>query len=366
MTATQEWPSALRHAWLTGGVVAVNEPESEVVQLHTHVAGCLLATFKIPTYGALFPALKSFGIRVLGAGFITDAKQLEGLRAPEFRCAGPSSGWPVWDAILQWRQIAAASSRRNAMQLMDVSARIAASLRYSEMRLYDLTMSYSAQLHSHYDPAKTKDYQSFQDTVSPGVYKDIHALFWEMAVLRDVLAEFIAIFCLSRDNATTLSGLRRSLNKSDSRDPFAVEAMTISDKAEPAAWLFRFGAYRDCFTHSAPLEQAAGIAFAVQDRVTLRGGVTLPQIYFALPADPDDLIRRRAKGLLFSSFRDMAMSATVKRNRAVEPDALEYLHDSLCRFTDLAARLVARSPIAPTPIVITRSDIIGDIQVSRS
>lgn len=137
---------------------------------------------------------------------------------------------------------------------MDVASRIAAGLEYSEMRLYDLAMSYSAQLHSHLKNDAPKPYQEFKDTMSPSVYKDIHALFWEMAVLRDALAEFIAVFCLKQSDATTLSGLLRSLKKISSLDDLAAEILTICDGAESTGWLGRFGSYRDCFTHSAPLE----------------------------------------------------------------------------------------------------------------
>ena len=84
------------------------------------------------------------------------------------------------------------------MPLLDVSSRIAAGLQFSEMRLYDLAMSYSAQLHAHLKDAAPKEMQAFKDTFSPGVYKGIHSLFWEMAVLRDVLAQFVAAFCLGR------------------------------------------------------------------------------------------------------------------------------------------------------------------------
>jgi hypothetical protein len=102
------------------------------------------------------------------------------------------------------------------MRLMDVSSRVATGLEYSEMRLYDLAMSYSGQLHSRLGKDEPKAYQAFTDTYSPSVYKDIHSLFWELAVLRDVLAEFIAVFCLKRNDATTLSGVLRSLKNTPS------------------------------------------------------------------------------------------------------------------------------------------------------
>jgi hypothetical protein len=125
-----------------------------------------------------------------------------------------------------------------------------------------------------------------------------------------------------------------------------------------------FGAYRDCFTHSAPLHEVEGIAWAIQDLLTLKDGKTVPQIYYPLPPDAEELSRLRAKGPVFSSFKEMALNAGRKRERSTEPDALEYLHGCLYRFTDLAARLMRRSPLAPRPVVITKQDVIGDIKVS--
>jgi len=144
--------------------------------------GQTFATVKINAYPSLFSALKSLGFLIIGTTFVTDGRQLDGFRAPEFRAAGAIGGWPVWDARQQWRQILFASSRKRELRLMDVASRISAGLQYSEMRLYDLAMSYSGQLLSCLQSGEAKPYQAFKDTNSPSVYKDIHALFWEMAV----------------------------------------------------------------------------------------------------------------------------------------------------------------------------------------
>jgi len=171
-------------------------------------------------------------------------------------------------------------------RLLDVAARIAAALQYSQMRLHDLTMSYSSQLHSSLHNKEPENYRAFKDTNSAAVYKDIHSLFWETAVLRDVLSEFIAVFCIGRRDATTLSGLLRSLNKNPSTDPYAEEAIRISDPEKENGWLGKFGSYRDCFTHSAPLDLVRGSAFAIQDQIVLQDSSSVPQIYYPLPSVP--------------------------------------------------------------------------------
>jgi len=365
MNTKNEWPPALRFVWLTGGIVAINEPESDLVKLNIGLKGRTLEILRIPTYPALYTALGRQGFKIIGTTFVTGADQLDEFRAPEFRAAGLNGRWSLWDTKQLWRQIVSEAAKKNEMRLMDTASRIAAGLQFSELRLYDLAMSYSRQLKAHLKDSEPKERQAFVDTFSPGVYKDIHALFWEMAVLRDVLAEFVAIFCLRRDGITTVSGLRRSLAKSESTDAEANEFMRISEKSN-SGWLAVFGAYRDCFTHSAPLHQVEGVAWAVQDLLTLNNGSLVPQVYYALPQDAEELSRRRTKGPLFDSLEEMALSAARNRDRSKEPDALEYLHLCLCQFTDLSQRLIARSPIPPLPIFITAEDIIGDIKITRT
>lgn len=364
MNKNAVWPPALRVVFLTGGLVAVSEPQTTIVTIQTNVIGRRIAQFQIPNYWAIFPNLKALGFKVIGATFITGSDQLEGTRAPEFRTAGLNGSWPLWDTFQKWRNIVSASAKANNMRLLDIASRIAGGLQMSELRLHDLSMSYSSQLHAHLKNDPPKEKQSFTDTFSPGVYKDIHSLFWEMAVLRDVLAQFIATFCLAREGITTASSLRKSLKKSPSADVDANEFFKVTDK-DTSGWMASFGAYRDCFTHSAPLHEVEGMAWAVQDLVPLTNGSNVPQLYYPLPSDAEELSSRRAKGPLFASFKEMVQNASRTRERSNEPDALEYLHNCLCRFTDLATRLIQRSPLAPQVVVLTKEDIIGEITVNQ-
>jgi hypothetical protein len=363
MNSQQEWPAVLRLVWVTGGLVAVSQPAEAEVSIKSNVAGRTFAKLTIATYTEIFSALRSLGFRIVGTTFVTNAQELDGLQAPEFRAAGLNGGWPVWDATQRWKQIAVASSQKGQSRLIDVAARISAGLRYSELRLHDLTSSYGRQLQSRVQTQEPKPYVRFKDTFSSSVYKDIHSMFWEMAVLRDVLAEFIAVFCLGRRDATSLSGLLRSLNKSSSVDAFAEEVRQISNRQSPDGWLGGFGSYRDCFTHSAPLNLVTGPAFAIQDQLVLKDSSLVPQIYYPLPERPDDLMRDRANGVGFDPSNGSGPTRREKSDRAKEPDALEYLHGCLCQLTHLAMRLIARSPVAPEPITFTKDDIIGEIKI---
>jgi hypothetical protein len=84
MNSIQEWPAVLRLVWVTGGIVAVNEPAETEVSIKSSVAGRPFATLTINTYAEIFSALRSLGFRTVGTTFVTNAQQLE----------GPNSGLP--------------------------------------------------------------------------------------------------------------------------------------------------------------------------------------------------------------------------------------------------------------------------------
>lgn len=249
---------------------------------------------------------------------------------------------------------------------MDVAARIASGLAYSELRLQDLSEAYGKQLRGRVESGPVDGYYQFKDTNSITVYKAIHALFWEMAVLRDVLAEFAATYCLARPKKKTLSGLIDSLKKEPSLDHLAARLMDYTDENSDG-WLAKFTAYRNLFTHSAPMDQIAGTAFAVQDSKTLSPTLSVPQIYYPLPAKVFELRERRSGvSLPFAKLQDLIDSSCGRKpQRNSEPDALDYLSGCLAKMAELADTLSLRSPIEARPIEIHIDDLIGGLQVTK-
>jgi hypothetical protein len=362
MVSNSEWPSVIRVVWIAGGIVALSEPGGNV-RVNVGMDGRTLCTFRISDFANLYGVLQQNGFPVLGATFLMYPEEFQGLRPPEFRATSPSKGWLVWDLTQKWRQIAFAAGKVGRMPLMDVASRIASGFRYSQMRLYDVLRAYSTQLRGRLHESEAEEYQAFRDTNSLEVYKAIHALFWELAVLRDALAEFAAVFCFSKVGVRTMSELRRSLGKNPPLDPLVDEIMLSTDQSS-GGWLATFTLYRNFFTHVAPMEQAAGLSFTIQDMRGLPGGPSVPQIYYPLPPDIKDLTRKRSEGVFFNSLEDLSAAQSRRHQRTSEPDALDYLHGCLNQFAELALTLLARSPIAPKPIHIGSEDIIGEIKVT--
>ena len=249
------------------------------------------------------------------------------------------------------------------MLLLDVASRIASGLSYSQMRLHDLVKAYGAQLRGLLHREDPKEYQAFKDTNSIEVYKAIHALFWEMAVLSDTLAEFAAAFCFFRPGVRKLSRLCKFLKEKPPHDALCEEFLRITDQTSNG-WLATFINYRNFFTHTAPLEQATNIAFAVQDLRKLPCGLSIPQLYYALPQEAAEFTSKRSQGIFFNSWKELSAASSRRHERASEHDALEYLHGCINQFAGLSLELVARSPISPKPIRIGPEDMIGEIKVS--
>ena len=73
MTLESEWHPVVRVVWITGGIVAINNPGPEV-QIGAGVSGRVLGTLRIPTYSSLFPVLRRQGFQIIGATFIDQAR----------------------------------------------------------------------------------------------------------------------------------------------------------------------------------------------------------------------------------------------------------------------------------------------------
>jgi hypothetical protein len=358
----ETWHDVARIAWGYGGIVAVCMPGPQV-KITTGAMGREVAIYEIQAYGHLFGSLRAKGFPLLGATFVHDEEEADQLRPSEFRAAPINlTGWKLWDTTQAWRQIAFAASRAGRHDIVDTASRIASGLRYSEMRLHDIGEAYSIQLRAVVHRGDVKDYQSFTDMNSSRAYKTIHALFWEMAVLRDVLAEFAARFCFAIPNVCTLAGLVKALKKAVSiSDPIADSFIAAADQ-NPTGWMWTFTEYRNFFTHVAPLQESARISMTVQDMLELNPELRVPQIYYPLPHDIQGLVQKPSKPQPIGDFMKASLR---RRDRALEPDALEYLHGCLDNFERLAASLVARSPISPQPIHLTDRDFIGRVTVTR-
>lgn len=365
-------PVVSRLCYLGGGLSALDNTGSKTV-LSAGLGGPVLTEFNYPAFDQLFTTLTQLGLLVVGCEFYQDVEEEQGLRPAGFRVFMSGRGWLVHDTWDKWRQVATSSMRVDQMDVADGAARIAFEMQAVEYRLLALCKAYSNQLRSLAILNELEDYRRFGNLNTGPVIHCVHALFYELAVLRDYLAEFMArfVFRVQRKEErpiTKMASLRKRLVTKPVEDPLCSEIIqsTAEEAAEPG-WLAVLSAYRNLFTHVAPMEQVAVGSFGVQTYIAIKGDARLPILYHPLPANALELVRTRPNGFPFDSFTDWAKaSAGLRPNRNEQPDALEYLHATVNRMAELAAKLIARSPVTPERIHIGPEDIIGPITVKRT
>lgn len=364
MSSATPWPMVKRIVWLGGSAVATNDRESEEVRLAAGLDGSEFAELGIQSFGHLFSVLQQAGFEIIGASFIGHPEEANGIWPPDFRGFFESSrAWRLSDVHTTWRQIAFAAGKVDAMGLMDVAARIASGFQSSELRLEQLVRSYSTQLRGRSLSGEIMGLSKFQDLYTRHVYLAIHGLFWEIAVLRDVLAEFASEYAFKLTRRQTFRGLIAAIRDQKVDDNFARELLGASDLNN--GWIERFTSYRNLFTHGAPMGQAAGVAFAIQDKRRLQNDLDVPQIYYPLPANARAINEQRSKGPLFNSFLEFATVGNGQPiSRDSRPDALNYLADVLKKFVEMGERLAAWSPLAPREMTIAASDLLGPVTIT--
>lgn len=371
MSRESSIPPVIRICHLAGGLSALNNPGPRV-QLSAGIDSPILAEFEVALFPQLFGILSGGGVVVVGCEFITDIDQIHGLRPPDFRIFDTTSGWMTNSARQRWSQIASESLSVDRMELANCAARISFELDAVEHRCCELSHAYSNQLRSISIHGDLEEYKRFADLNSGPVMHGIHAMFYELAVLRDYLAEFIACHVLeirTQKGAPirTMTKLSEHFTSHPTPDPLCQEIREITERQESTpGWLAVLSAYRNLFAHVAPLEHLATRNFAVQTYRDSRWG-RLPILYHPLPANVIQLKQTRSNRFPFDTFKEWAhASANNRPEPKDQPDALEYLHATTNRLANLALRLVSRSPVPPKEMHITSADIIGSITIRKT
>lgn len=359
-----QWPAVMRVVWLVGGCVVLHRPGERSAHLCAGFDGPSLRTYPLASYGALASLIRATGARAVGMSIYSEIEEFAGLIPTAFRSFARPGGQLVNAVWTTWRHIVNAAWQAESMVLLDLASRVAAGLFACERRLEQLARAYSAQLRAIAVTKELVDYRRFHDMNSPAIYLAVHALFWELAVLRDVMAEYVAKVLLNAERVDSFGGLLKLLRGDAITHPLRQELLDAG--SSPNGWIDRFTQYRNLFTHSAPMDQATGRAFAVQDWQVTGDAVKLPYLYYPLPANAQVLQSQRKAGPLFGSAEELIQANKGRRpDRKDEPDALDYLADVVQEVALLCGKLGDHSPLAPKPVVLTDEDVIGPIKVTR-
>jgi hypothetical protein len=349
---TEDWPICGREVHLHGGLLAINEPQSNVVRLWPNTLCGKRCEIKIPTYGRIYTGIKSLGLEIVGIEFITHESEAIGESPTQWRSySAQQKIWANWDATQLWSQLGNASYKHKDGFCYDLSKRISYQLTSLNLRLKDLSLSYRAQLNALDIKSKPKHGRRFQDGFTDTVYQKFHSFLFDSCILRDYLSEFIYNFsrggALREEgkNITTAGGLYKSLRKSGELSSFEQQLKKYMDDD---GWLKELGAYRDLVMHSAPINISNHQLYCIQQVISLPDSKEVQSVRFPIPNNPDGLYKQRCKRYDFDKYiRELDLIAKAALDDYGKYDCLEYAQTVSTKLSCLALESVTLAPYRP-------------------
>lgn len=368
-SASHTFPNVCRHVRLNGGLCAIHNPGMRHADIVTGLGVPVLGCVEVPQFRALYHRLELLGFHVVGVEFIQSEDELNGAHPPEWLAFSSGRGWRVNDAITDWRERSFAAHRQGDASFVDLAARIAFGLAAAEERLRQTAVAYSSQLRGRQLLGALKHREIFDDLHGVKVTLAIHAAFYDFGAVRDALAEFLAgyVFKLSPgDRSWDMATLVKKLREKTIDDPVAVELLQITNsKSSTPGWLSTMSEYRNLFMHVAPVQFARSTSFAIQETRAYGPLGLFPVLYHPLPNDPAGLKSGRTKRPLRHSRGQSPTDEWLLPNRTHEPDALDYLSDSLMKLAELALSVATRAPYDRMAISLSEADIVGGVRIHR-
>lgn len=357
----EDWPICGRTVFLSGGPVAVIEPQSDLVTFWPNAIDGKTAEIKIEKYSKLFHAINLTNLKIIGVEFTTNYSEFSGESPKQFRgYINQDSVWSNWDATQKWSGIALSSFRNKNGLSFDLSNRISFQLTTINNRLKNLALSYQTQLNAISLNGNFKNNRRFQDGFTDLVYQEFHSFLFDAGILRDNLCEYVYNFsnggaCKQEGKeVTTASGLLKALKRMT--DCSELESY-LKKEMSPDGWLFELGNYRDLVMHSAPINIASHRLYAIQESITILGDKVLPAVRFPLPANPEQLYSERSKKSDFNKYIDQfkELSRISMEDRGAY-DCLEYAHKVFGLLTNLSLEISNQSPYKPMMHTFIRTE----------
>jgi hypothetical protein len=353
-----DWPPVARNLHLLGGLRAINNP-GPIVEIVPTTPGGKGVGYKFANHGDLIAVVRDRGLKVIGCDFYTDPDQVQELRELDWRPLMPQMTnfqWPATDVRDMWRHIGHEAARRDSMSVFEKARHISMQLDLCVWRLRDLSEAYYKHLKAACFSGKFKPTRGTAGQFTQFIFFSAHAMFAELASLRDHLAMFAAREILGISGYDNWPRLELDNAFKNSSHPLAVSLRRESQ------WLELFNEYRNLFVHNAPMGTAQGVAMVEHSTLDIPPDRQLPTVSLALPSDPAALRRRLRSEIALRSYEHWVEIAQAPNSG---PDALAYCHQTLTQMVHLAHEVAKHSPVPPVIPVIAASDTLDGIEVTR-
>lgn len=370
MTKTQnEWP-AVRIFHLAGGARAINRKNGKV-NFFPEIEGSHGIQIEIDTYGAVYNKLESLGLKIFGVDFYHHIIHVNGEAPPDWQSFNRTIKGELWRVELvvqRWRDIAHAAFKKQDGLLWDISSRIAYQLRTVAWRLREISEAYHNQVKGIIQRSAFKDGCQIMDGFTGFVTMALHGFLVDICILRDYLAEFTAIAFNINDSAknriTKMSKLIKPLKNLSASKPVIQQ---LKEATETGGWIKIMSSYRNLIVHSAPLAIAQEKVLAKCTELKVEGKGGIPSVRYFLPKSPEAICNSRSQGSHFIDFSNMIEKFSPSGEEQKQTlDGMDYAHSVLGKIGKLAGDLARESPIAPEPMVFDKSNIIGEIKITKT
>jgi hypothetical protein len=257
-------PALAYQVWFGGGQVALYSA-SKCQLDHTHGLNELVfASLQSLQLDKLFSCLSTCGLPILGITAYQLRDEFTGRRVPLFMAWQDAEYW--WGAKQahdRWNMVSHGAEVASQTRLADLADRLACAVDECQTHLQNLCKAYAVQLGAQ--DAETWELPSrcFSDSHSQAVYPAIHSFFWQLAVLRDLLAEFAAGHIFGHDGIATYKGLLDKLKRDSTPDPDL--AVKLRAAGDAGGWISVFTSYRATCSPT-PLHFEASKAFTTRTR----------------------------------------------------------------------------------------------------
>lgn len=348
------WHNVVRVAHLSGGVRAVSNPGPRVYLLPR--MGEQAAVFELTDYRALFGLLMEAGFDIIGCDFIESPEELSGIMEPQWRAfMQPLAGmsWPPWEVRQDWANISHRAGWADRMSTFEKARHVSMQLRICAFRLRDLSEAYHRHLTALCRGEDFKPGHMTDGQYSEHLFISAHAMFGELASLRDHLAMFVAREVLGNLRPNIDSWSRLLEDKAFLRSNHAI----VPTLQQEASWLERFGQYRNLVVHNAPLGETHGAIMVTQVRMETPLG-DVPTVSLRLPSDPEALVKRLRSGAALNSF---AHWLEISRAKMEGPELLTYCQEVFNGLVRLAHSIARHSPVEGKIASITDEDLMEPV-----
>lgn len=356
----KDWPYCGRIVYLSGGVLATNEPLSDVITLWPKTIDGKVCEITIETFDKLYYALKKCSLLIVGVDFITNPLEATGKAPMQFRgYVEQDTIWPNWDAMDKWASLSLSAFHNKNGLAYDISNRINFQLNSINNRLRNLCLAYHNQLNALALKNSFKNGQRFQDGFTDLVYQEFHSFLFDAGILRDYLCEYVYNYSGKgslkerireiRKNykyeITSASRLFKSLKEIEKQSE--LESYFEIEMSE-GGWLYELGQYRDLVMHSAPINLANFPLYAIQEYLVLPDSKEMVSVRFPLPDNPSELYSDRSKRNHFDKYIEQFSELRQNSlNSHGKYDCLEYAHIVFGLLSNLSLDVAKESPFKP-------------------